>query len=666
MRSCYAPFTDVVFRRQGEGFAVDVWGRTYRYEKSLFPVSISTAGREILAVPMKLHLRFGEKEGVFRKWEYTFSRNDGESAEVFVSAHCENVILNALLHFEMDGLIRTDFRIVPYWSFAPNGENIPRLTGAWLDLAVQKESSYLFHYWPNDVTSIIPRQDVVNSGETASVSFPFKPYIWCGWEEGGIGICCESNEGIELSDMEQCILVEKREKETAIRWNLLDRAPSLWDGRADEWCDALAPLCWSFGVQATPVRPQPKDRAFYYRGYHIFDVRGTGAGAEERLDTVPGYGNLDPTVSVLAGGDLPQYLGEAGVRYVVLHANWSLIENFGLVADPEAMKRAVRRFHEAGVRVLVYYGYEYSTLMPDWNRRAGEYLIKNARGHYTGGWQAENLRAYMCCYNSGFARELEDNILSCVDEYGFDGIYTDGTYVPWECANESHGCGWRDREGMLHPTFPIWAVRDLVKHLYGEIHARGGVIQTHQSTCCLMPTLSFCDFCYDGENIQNALKRDLGFLSTAAFRCEYSGYSTGMMMTFIAYTSNDMTIQDLSAITLPHNVFPIPGKLRDLAWLSQLWQIWEERNLDGAEFYPYWKDGGPVTVSGLTAAQYRVGEEITLAAANLTPETAETSLTISGAKRAVNLLDGTELPYADGAFHLRARPYTPYIIAISM
>ncbi len=663
MRDCFAPFTDVVFRREGEGFAVDLWGRTYRYEKSLFPVSVVTAGREILSAPMTLHLQFGEREGTFRRWEYTLTRNDGETAEVLVSAHCENVILNAALHFEMDGLVKTDFRIIPYWSFAPKGDNVPRLTGAWFDLALNRESSGLFHYWPNDVTSIIPRQDVINSGETVTAAYPFKPYVWCGWEEGGIGVCSETDERIELDDPGRCILVEEREGETYLRWNLLDRAPSLWGGRADDWCDALAPLCWSYGVQATPVKPQPKDRAACYRGYHIFDVRGNGAGAAERTDAVPGTQEQEGALPVLEDAGLPERLHRAGVRFVVLHANWSLIENFGIPVDSEAFRTAVRRFHDAGIRVLVYYGYEYSTLMPDWNRKADRYLIKNAAGHYTGGWQAENLRAYMCCYQSGFAGELAENILSCMDEYALDGIYTDGTYVPWECANESHGCGWRDGEGKIHPTFPIWAVRDLVKRLYGEIHARGGVIETHQSTCCLMPTLSFCDFCYDGENIQPSLKKDLGFLNTAAFRCEYSGYSTGMMMTFIAYTNDVVTMEHLAAITLPHNVFPVPREAPDLDYRSRLWSLWEERGLDGAEFCPYWRGRGSVSVAGVTASEYRRGDEITLAAANLTPKPVKASFRLPDAVGATELLSGAELPLEDGAFRLEAAPFKPFVIA---
>ena len=57
-------FAPVEYKETGEtSFEVSVWGRTYRYENSVFPVSVKTAGREIFAAPMSLHAKFGDVEG---------------------------------------------------------------------------------------------------------------------------------------------------------------------------------------------------------------------------------------------------------------------------------------------------------------------------------------------------------------------------------------------------------------------------------------------------------------------------------------------------------------------------------------------------------------------------------------------------------------------------
>ena len=48
-------------------------------------------------------------------------------------------------------------------------------------------------------------------------------------------------------------------------------------------------------------------------------------------------------------------------------------------------------------------------------------------------------------------------------------------------------------------------------------------------------------------------------------------------MTSISYTNDKLTIQMLAAITLVHNVHPVPRELADLDFVSRVWKIYEER-----------------------------------------------------------------------------------------
>ena len=110
-----SPFSSVEYRETGEtAFEVSVWGRTYRYENSAFPVSVKTAGREIFAAPMSLHAKIGDAEGKFTKWQYTLVKGDPDETVVVAAAHCSNVMVNASITFEPDGLARTELKIVPY------------------------------------------------------------------------------------------------------------------------------------------------------------------------------------------------------------------------------------------------------------------------------------------------------------------------------------------------------------------------------------------------------------------------------------------------------------------------------------------------------------------------------------------------------------------------
>ena len=144
-----SPFAPVSYRKTGEtSFEVDVWGRTYRYANSVFPVSVKTAGLEIFASPMSLHAKFGDAEGTFRDWQYTLFSTNPQATVVIAAAHCSNVMVNAAITFEPDGLARTELKIVPYgyYSLHKIRDYEPDLTALWFDIDLRPESSTLCHF----------------------------------------------------------------------------------------------------------------------------------------------------------------------------------------------------------------------------------------------------------------------------------------------------------------------------------------------------------------------------------------------------------------------------------------------------------------------------------------------------------------------------------------
>lgn len=638
------PFSPVEYKKTGEtSFEIGVWGRTYRYENSVFPVSVKTAGREIFAAPMSLHAKFGDVEGEFRDWQYTLFSEGPDETVVVAAAHCSNVMVNASMTFERDGLVRTELKVVPYgyYSLHHIRDYAPDLSALWFDIDLKPESSTLFHYWPYSENSCVVTADV-NSGETKTREHPFRAYTWCGWEDGGFSVTCESAEGFELDDAKKCISVTRTDGGTRVRYRLLDHAPAAWKGRRDRWGDAIIPLCWEFGLQATPVKSRSASDPDVYRRIHIYEV--------EKANVLE--------------SDIAERLGKAGVRYAVLHSTYSRAEGYGLIGNPAEFQAIVDKFHANGVKVLVYYGFEYPTILPGWSRKKDDYLIRHPGGKWVGGWQAETHRAYQSCYASGWADEVERNALEIVDRYGLDGIYTDGMCIPWECANERHGCGWRDANGDLHPTFPIYSVRRLVRRLYEGVHARGGVVEAHQSACMVTPLLAYVDSCFDGENVQDALAKNPEHLPTDAFRCEYSGYAFGLPMTFISYTNDKLTIQMLAAITLVHNVHPVPRELADLDFVSRVWKIYEDRGLDAAEFVPYWREKICDTPA-VYASKYRDGKRTTIIVSNLSKTRRTATVAVpAGAQEAVDLLTGERFTVSDGKVEFPAEPFTPYVFAI--
>ena len=622
------------------GFELEVWGRTYRFDNSFLPTQITTQGEKLLHAPVSLDASFGDIKGEWEEFWYLVVEETEEKVTVLVSAKCENIVANATLTIEYDGFVKMDFRIMSSWQYA---DNKARLTKLSLNVKVKKENSSLFHYWPNDKTSIIPAANVINAGATENAVYPFKPYIWAGWEKGGLGIFCgESAKGFELDDEDKCLYINRGEY-TDITMRILDRMPKDWAEKGeDKWVDTLNPIFFTIGFQATPVKPMPEKLEEYYKRMHTIWIEGEN-------------GREHPEHEFMYTEGYAEKCAEAGVKWLILHEEWTVIQNWGRPQDEERFKKFVDKCHSLGMKVMTYFGYEYSTLAPEFYENAENYLIRTPDGSFTGGWQRRPWqRDFMVCYNGDYSDEMIKRVEHVMDDYGVDGIYTDGTFVPWECANESHGCGYRDNEGNLHPTFPILAVREHVKKLYEAVSKRGGILDTHQSSCCIMPTLSFCDSYYDGENIQNLLRKSPESMTPDSFKAEFFGYNLGIPCNFIAYSSEGYPMSFPAGFSLIHNVFPRPSQIWDLDYVSSIWKIFDEYKLDGAKWTPYFENE-EITAEDVMVSLYD-GENKVAVLYDVKSDREKITLCADGYSEITDLFDGNKYEVKDGKVNLPSKP----------
>lgn len=566
---------NLIKKNADKSFSVNVYGREYGYKDGIFPESIKIKGEEILYSPISVTAVFGDKKGQWQKCDTLFFENTEEKGVFAKAAEAENAILNADIRAEEDGFIRTDFRILSHWSYSK--DNVPRITELYIDIPVKKKFASLMHFWPNCESGVCLSDRILNSHETPEneLSFPFKPYMWLGWEYGGLGVCMESDEGIELLNKENSMVVTPHEEYINLRINLFDAMPKGWQGRKDEWGDTLKPKTFSIGLQATPVKKYNDKNTTNWRAFHLYDVQ-----KHNIYEPIKGDGTT-----------MLEKIAASGANWLILHEDWTVVQNYGKPRDEEDFKRFVSECHQLGLKLMLYFGYEISSLLPGFNEMADSMLNKNINGNFVGGWQREPMqRDFSVCYNGGYSEIMLERVKYVMDELGADGIYTDGTYVPWECANEAHGCGYRNDKGELCYKYPIYAVREHVKKLYKAVHERGGIIDTHQSSCLLAATLSYADSYFDGENIQGMVKEDLSFLKLDSFRCEFIGKNLGIPCNFISYTSPNMTIEKLAGITFLHNVFPRARIMNDLEFMSSLWKVCDEYDTHNAEFIPYWEN----------------------------------------------------------------------------
>jgi hypothetical protein len=552
------PWTPVTVQENAPEVRVGVWGREYRFAGAPLPTAVSTAGAEMLAGPMRLMGTADGKPITWQRGGNLVQRHDLQQAVVCGWQASETLIINTTSATEFDGMMRVGLVIAAQRAS-------PKLQKLWLEVPLRPERAILYHYWPGRWGS------AANSGALPEegLSLAFHPFVWLGWEDGGLAWFAESDQGWQPADAGHAIEVVRQGGEMVLRVHLLDASPP------------RLPITFTFGFQATPVKPMPRD-------FHDWRIcHGASYGMETR-----------PFQKGSARSMLDR-AAELGVRTLIFHESWTPIQNYWETTRDEELKKLVAACHQRGIKLLLYFGYELSTLAPEWARMSDEVLVKTPAGGFTGGYHRQpEQRDYIVCYQSRWGERLAEGIAQALDRYGFDGVYLDGTIEPFACANERHGCGYRAADGSLHPTYPIFAVRRLMQRLYALTRPRHGLVNAHQSTCCVTPTLAFCDSYWDGEQFQGGeLAGDpLRHLPLAAFRAEFMGANFGVPCEFLVYEKPpNWTFDHALAFTLLHDVRVRPGGVNaTLERMSPIWEVQRRFGIESAEWHPYWSNAGLV------------------------------------------------------------------------
>jgi hypothetical protein len=556
------------------------------------------------------------------------------------------VIANATVRVEFDGMIRVDLVLVPQRGAKS------RLEQLWLEVPLKASCASLYHCWPGRWG----RADNSGAVGTQAMALPFKALVWLGWEAGGLSWFAESDQGWLPQKADRAIEAIPQAGQTLLRLRLLDSPPP------------RLPVTFTFGLQATPVKPWPAD--FHeWRIWHAPQLATTLA--KPASDVFPKWFTCHRAFP--DGKPLPKLdrAAELGVKTVVFHEDWDPIQNYPATSEEAEIKSLVDACHQRGMKVLVYFGYEMSSLAPVWAEMSDEALVKDAKGLVHAGWhRLPEQRDFLVCYRSRYQDVIVDGVRRLLDRPGIDGVYLDGTIEPWGCCNERHGCGYRAADGTLHPTYPIFAVRRLIERLYALIHPCGGLINAHQSTCCLPPTLAFVHSYWDGEQFAGGeLSGDpLARLPLAAFRAEFMGRNFGVPCEFLVYERPPKwTFDDALAFTMLHDVRVRPhGSGRLLEEMSKIWSVMTQFGVGMADWRPYWKNADLVSAQpeSVKVSMYVKPSRALLVVANLSAAEAKVAqvhvdgsrLGLTPTAKARDALTGQRLEFAQGRLMLRLTP----------
>lgn len=578
LASVLAPWTPVATN----GTNVEVWGRRYAFATNALPVSVTALDRELLAAPVRLIVEGDRgKSVVWTKYGNMFYEAKEESATLCAWQESREVTADVVTTVEYDGLMKISLALVPGPAFN-TGRSI---TKAWLEIPLKKEVATLFQAYPYSPKHV----GAVGAGK----AFEFCASLWVGNESVGLDWCCESDEAFAPAGRSNAFEIIPQANETVVRIRLVEE-------------EVVLPRTWVFGLQATPVKPF--DRT-WNRNY-VMHGPPMGVGVSKGVKRPEVWWTAQrafPTGDIDAQLDAAQ---KAGVKTISFHEDWVPIQNNP--ASAQADFRAIAdKCHARGMKVMVYAGYELSPLDPEWGAHHAEWLSCMTNGIYSGWvWYRPPAQAdYRSCLASSYAQTWLSRVKAAYEKFNLDGYYLDGTICARKCANARHGCGWTDAHGSRHYTYPIFAVREVMRELYRFISARGGVISAHQSGYNCSATLAFTHAYWDGEQLacrQGHLGEGIKeSLSLEAFRAEFMGRNHGVPAEFLCYETADWSYEDAWALALPHDVLVRPAGFAALPRFLAIWKTLTDFDIASAEFLPYWDKPVRVTPDSVKVSVYR-------------------------------------------------------------
>ncbi|MDD2707382.1 MAG: DUF6067 family protein [Verrucomicrobiae bacterium] len=354
-------------------------------------------------------------------------------------------------------------------------------------------------------------------------------------------------------------------------------------------------------------------------------------------------------------------LKEYGLNVIVFHEHWSDIQDYADPTKLQPIKKLAAACHRRGMKLMVYFGMSMSDLAPEWKDRSyrNSCLVKRPAEPIKNAeiWHRyPEQKNYRVCYQSKWQDVFVGNIRKVMTQYGVDGVYLDGTIMPRECKNHAHGCGYRDAKGEYQPTYPIFAVRKMMKRIYKIcVEERGGMISAHQSTCNVTPTLAYATSYWDGEQFNVPLKgAPLKILPLETFQAEFMGRNHGLPAEFLTYAPFIWTVDEALTFTLLHDVLIRPINVGPMMrTLAAVWKVQDAFDLDEAKWIPYWsKESWVRCCSSNIKASYYVHErkhKLMLVVANFKTESTKAALQIrakgflSRASQAIDALTGERL-----------------------
>ncbi len=496
---------------QVSGQSIRCWGKEFRYENSVLPVSITSLGAELLSGKPSVRVKAGGRWIGFADAEVTVERKHDGLVNVRSVSRSGAFTLEVTVGYEFDGMGKVTLRLA-----ASDGSEAE---GVLLDIPLQARRSVLFH-----VTG--SRADLKVDGELIrGAAYPpmcdsglvpaagrkldaFREIIWLGDREVGFCWFADSMEGWPLRD----------ETDIQVITPEANNGRTLQVKFADKPFSLAKPHEWVFGIQATPMRPRPAD----FRTRVGWETRTNGCPIQQRWrwgdgcyypfqDTYPEQARADVEAERARGKEI---MPTSSVEYFGMHRYAK--NTYGPVSNPGLMQREVMFWKEQWDQMRKVKESAAESL-----ERKNRALSRQA-SRLPGGHAVEELLALprhtapgsdwdgalfkpdtypeRFCYRSSFQDYYVWKLAELVKRTGLSAIYLDQQL--YACVNPDHGCGYIDVKGEWAGQGNVFAMREMTKRIYivfSQINQRAPEIMWHCSQQMVIPAMSFCTIYFDGE-----------------------------------------------------------------------------------------------------------------------------------------------------------------------
>jgi len=487
------PFEPLVVLKARTQTDVKCWGRTYMLNAP-FPVQIESQGKPLLSGPMRLIIKQGGIVTTRENHILDIGLTRADRVEFNCQMKSGPLTISVPGAIEYDGLIDIDLTIS-----ADLPTEIEQLS---VEIPISPEVAKFYHLSTQWGKYEYGRIDQLPEG---GIDNAWQAFWWIGDHYRGLSFVTETWGGW-TGPKEKAFSLRRTDEGVLLSANIINE-PTRIEGERK----------YRIGIQATPGKPLPET----WHGRHL------------------GQGTIEITPEQARAK-----LSEQGTNVVLMWNNTAKFFSYPEPKDPEAFKRAVQIYHDAGLRCVYYITLSGTGMQSGvFQRNYKDWLMTRPDGKSVFGNKSHDVDLATTkagdwasvCPASTYTDWLVWAVDRIMEDYDLDGIYIDNP-GPYYCSNQEHGCGTRGAR-----THPYFAVRDLHKRLWCVVHGRKpetGIIWEHNSRTSNSLNLTFCDCYSDGEHFRVKSKGRPEMITRTLLDITGTGRQWGSQPCFLASALN--------------------------------------------------------------------------------------------------------------------------------